>query len=215
MARIPLPTLETMTSRQRTVYEKVIAGPREALVGPLRAALHCPELADGWQSLGAFLRYQTTLPPRISELAILVTARRWNSELEWYIHAAAARMASLPDVIIEAIRYGLTPEFESRDEAAIYDYVCELQEFGHVSDPVYQRVLAKLSTVGIVELTAIVGYYTMVSMTLNAHEILLPNGEEAPKLPVVRNDRDGSKNRITLTTLSPAQIKGDAPLQAE
>lgn len=212
MARIPLPTLETMTPRQRTVYEKVVSGPREALVGPLRAALHCPELADGWQSLGAFLRYQTTLPPRVSELAILVTARRWNSELEWYIHAAAARVAGLPDVIIAAIRYGLSPEFESRDEAAIYDYVCELQEFGMVSDPVYQKVLAKMGAVGIVELTAIVGYYTMVSMTLNAHEILLPHGEQAPMLPVVPNDRDGSENGITLTILSPAQVKVDAPL---
>jgi 4-carboxymuconolactone decarboxylase len=205
LPRIPLPSLETMTPHQRVVYEKVISGPREALVGPLRAALHSPELADRWQNLGVLLRYQTSIPARLSELVILVTARRWNSQIEWYIHAEAARKAGLPESIIEATRQGSSPEFEGDYEAAVYEFARELQESGQVSEATYGKVLARLGVVGVVELTAIIGYYTMVSMTLNAHEIPLPDGAEAPLGPVeLRGDGDSSR-RSQLAVLSPAR----------
>ena len=95
MARIPLPTPETMTPEQRRVYDAVVSGPRGALRGPLLRALHRPELADKWQQLGELLRYRTSLPPRLSELAILVTARHCNCELEWHIHEEMALKAGL------------------------------------------------------------------------------------------------------------------------
>jgi 4-carboxymuconolactone decarboxylase len=207
LPRIPLPSLETMTPDQRVVYEKVISGPREALVGPLRAALHCPELADRWQSLGVLLRFQTSIPPRLSELVILVTARRWNSQIEWYIHAEAARKAVLPDAVIEAIRQGRSPEFDDPNEAAVYEYARQLQDSGQVSESIYEKVLGRLGIVGIVELTAIIGYYTMVSMTLNAHEIPLPDGAKAPLAPVSMQAGDGSGTHFELTLLSPARIR--------
>jgi 4-carboxymuconolactone decarboxylase len=208
LPRIPLPTLDTMTPDQRVVYEKVVSGPREAMVGPLRAALHCPELADRWQSLGVLLRYQTSIPARLSELVILVTARRWNSQIEWYIHAEAARKAGVPDRVIEAIRQGDSPEFEGSEEAAVYEYAREIQVSGQVSERIYEKVLGRLGIVGVVELTAIVGYYTMVSMTLNAHEIPLPDGAAAPLVPVpVGNGRNPGSHE-ELTELSPAHIRG-------
>jgi 4-carboxymuconolactone decarboxylase len=207
LPRIPLPSLETMTPDQRVVYEKVISGPREALVGPLRAALHCPELADRWQSLGVLLRFQTSIPPRLSELVILVTARRWNSQIEWYIHAEAARKAVLPDAVIEAIRQGRSPEFDDPNEAAVYEYARELQDSGQVSESIYEKVLDRLGIVGIVELTAIIGYYTMVSMTLNAHEIPLPDGAKPPLAPVSRQAGEGPGAHFELTLLSPARIR--------
>ncbi len=207
MPRIPLPTLDTMTPQQRVVYEKVVSGPRETLVGPLRAALHCPELADRWQSLGVLLRYQTSIPPRLSELVILVTARRWNSQIEWYIHAEAARKAGLPESIIETIRQGRSPEFESVDETAIYEYAREIQVSGQVSEPIYEKVLARLGIVGVVELTAIIGYYTMVSMTLNAHEIPLPEGAKAPLVPVAAQNGGDASRHVELTELSPARTR--------
>lgn len=210
MARIPLPTPEAMTPDQRNVYEKIIAGPREAFVGPLRAALHCPELADRWQKLGVLLRYQTSLPARLSELAILVTARRWNSQLEWYIHADAARKVNLPEPIIEAIREAHSPEFEDPDDAAIYEYAREMQVSGQVSEPIYMRVLAKLGIAGVVELTALIGYYTMVSMTLNAHEIPLPDGAQALLMPVGSQAKSSSDNHSGLTVLSSARVQGGA-----
>src|ERR671935_1769837 len=99
--RISLPNPDTMTPEQRRVYDAIVKGPRGTLVGPLRAALHRPELAEKWQQLGELLRYRTSLPPQLSELAILVTARHCNCQLEWFIHAEMARKAGLADSIIE------------------------------------------------------------------------------------------------------------------
>src|SRR5262249_61068370 len=104
MARIPLPTPETLTLEQRRVYDAVVAGPRGALRGPLRAALHRPELADKWQQLGERLRYRTSLPPALSELAILVTARHCDCQLDWQIHEEMAIKTALAEGIIETKR---------------------------------------------------------------------------------------------------------------
>jgi 4-carboxymuconolactone decarboxylase len=210
LPRIPLPTVDELTQHQRAVYEKVVSGPRASLVGPLRAALHSPELADRWQSLGALLRYQTSVPARLSELVILVTARRWNSQIEWHIHAAAARKAGLPQTIIEAIQHARSPEFESSQEAAVYEYAREIQTSGQVSLGLYEKVLAIVGVVGIVELTAIIGYYTMVSMTLNAHEIPLPDGAEVPLVPVARQNDGNSGRHVELTELSPARTRTES-----
>ena len=152
-----------MTPEQRRVYESIVSGPRGTIIGPLRAALHSPELADRWQHLGALLRYNTTLPARFSELAILVTARRWNSQIEWYVHAQAASKAGISDAIIEAVRTAKAPVFSDPDEAAVYEFSRELQESGQVSDNIYCKILERFDTVGVVELTALIGYYTMVS----------------------------------------------------
>ncbi len=173
-----------MTAEQRRVYEAIVSGPRGTLIGPLRAAIHSPELADRWQRLGEFLRFRTCLPPRLNELTIIITARHWNSQIEWYVHAAAARKAGLPETVIDAICCAQPPRFDDPDDAAVYDYVRELEEHGQVSEPVYQAIMNRWGAVGVVELTALAGYYTMVSMTLNAHEIPLPRGAEPPLQPV-------------------------------
>lgn len=181
MARIPLPTPKTMTPAQRTVHDAVVSGPRGTLVGPLRAALHHPELADKWQQLGAVLRYGTGLPPRLSELAILATARHWNAQVEFHIHAQAAEKAGLAPTTIAAIRDGKRPEFTAGDEVEVYDFARQILASGRISDAVYGKVLERWKAVGIVDLTALIGYYTMVAMTLNAHRIPLP-GDAAPPL---------------------------------
>jgi len=182
MARIPLFPLEHMNEEQRRVYDAVVSGPRGVVVGPLRAALHRPELADKWQQFGEILRYRTSLPPRLSELAILVTARHWSSQLEWQQHVPAALKADLAPAVIDAIRDGRRPGFAHPDEEAVYDYCTELQEKRAVGDDNYRRAHERLGTVGIVELTALIGYYTLVAMTLIAHEIPLPEGTQ-PALP--------------------------------
>ena len=172
-----------MTEAQRRVYDAVVSGPRGAFVGPLRAALHRPELADKWQQLGEILRYRTSLPPRLSELAILVTARCWNSQLEWQQHHGAALKGGLSPAVIDAIRDERRPEFASADEEAVHDYCLELHQSRKVSEKTYRRALELIGVLGVVELTALIGYYTMVAMTLIAHEIPLPEGA-APALPV-------------------------------
>jgi 4-carboxymuconolactone decarboxylase len=180
MARIPLPAPEAMTPEQRRVYDAIVSGPRKTLVGPLRAALHVPELADKWQQLGELLRYRTSLPPRLSELAILVTARHTNSQLEWLIHDQMARKAGLEDDIIASVKRRERPSSPDADTLAIHDYARELNDNNAVSEGTYRKALERFGVAGVVELTALIGYYTMVAMTLNAHEIPLPDGAKPP-----------------------------------
>ena len=184
MARIPLFSPESMTAEQERVYRAVVDGPRGTVVGPLRAALHRPELADRWQRFGEILRYGTTLPARLNELAIVVTARRWNSQLEWHIHAEAALRAGLSQAVLDAIRTGAQPVFDDADEADIYEFARQLQQTGNVDEEVYQRVMRRWGDVGVVELGAVIGYYTLVSMTLNIHQIPLPEDVLPPLAPL-------------------------------
>ena len=104
MARLPLPSVDEMTPEQREVHDEVVSGVRGRLVGPLRAVIHSPDLARRWSRLGEYLRFSTCLPKKLNELAIIVTGRRWNSQLEFLIHAEAAEAAGLDPSCIEAIR---------------------------------------------------------------------------------------------------------------
>lgn len=188
LPRISLPAPETMNPEQRAVYDDIVGGRRARLVGPLRAALHNPALADRWQKLGALLRFGTSIAPRQSELAILVTARRWNSQLEWLIHAADGLAAGLPQGVIDAMLVAAPPVFADAGDAAVYEYTRQLLQHGVVDDDAYGLVLAAFGEAGTVELTAIVGYYSMVAMTLNAHRIPLPDDAgAAPLQPVGAN----------------------------
>lgn len=200
MTRISFPTPETMNAEQLRVYQDIIQGPRARLVGPLRAALHNPELADRWQKMGALLRFGTSISPRASELAILVAARRWNSQLEWHIHAAAAQDAGLPQAIIDALLVAASPRFDDIKDGAVYEYARQLLQRGVVGEAAYQEVLALFGEAGTVELTAIIGYYSMVAMTLNAHHIPLPDVDTPLPLHPVGDNEDG-----VLTELPEAQ----------
>lgn len=176
MPRITLPSPESMDADQRRVYDKIVSGPRGRIQGPLRAALHNAELADKWQALGALLRYGTTLPPRLSEIAILVTGRACQSPFEWFAHRTEAEKAGIETPVIEAILAGTVPPGMSPTDAAVYHYAVELNRHNSVSDATYAVALAQFGERAVVELTALVGYYTMVAMTLNCHEIPLPEG---------------------------------------
>jgi 4-carboxymuconolactone decarboxylase len=184
MARIPLFPMDDMTPEQRRVMDEIVRGPRGGLRGPLRAVLHCPELADRWQKLGELLRFRTSLPPRLSELAILVTARHFDAQYEWFAHEPHAVNAGVPPTVIEAIKHGKRPSFAQVDEEALYDYCIELHMTHVVSEPVYQRAIGQFGVAGVVEITALIGYYAMVAMTLNAHEISVPP-DAPPPLPAL------------------------------
>jgi len=176
-ARISLPVPDTMSPDQRAVFDKIISGPRGVLVGPLRAALHSPPLADSWQQLGRVLRFETSLPAHLNELAILLTARRWNCELEWAIHEADALRLGMSADWTEAIRTGRAPPFAADLAAAeVYEYCRQILLRGDAEQDVYDAIVERWGEVGVVELTAVIGYYSMVAMTLNAHRIPLPQG---------------------------------------
>jgi 4-carboxymuconolactone decarboxylase len=190
-----------MTPAQRQVHDDVVAGPRGRLIGPLRAVIHSPDLAARWSKIGEFLRYSTCLPPKLNELAIIVTGRRWNSQLEFLVHAEAARVAGLDPACIEAIRLGQPPLFAEPAEAEIYEFTRHLQETGVVPDEVHAAVTQRWGVKGVVELTAVIGYYTMVSMMLNAQEIPLMAGAKPPLGPL----GDGG-----LAALPPARLASEA-----
>ena len=183
MPRITLPTPEQMDADQRRVYDRIVSGRRGKIQGPLRAALHSAELADRWQALGELLRYNTTLPPRLSELAILMTGRACQSPFEWYAHRIEAEKAGIEPQVIEAILAEQWPQGLSTDDEIVLRFANELNRFKSVSDATYAQALARFGERTVVELTALVGYYTMVAMTLNAHEIPLPEGV-APAFPL-------------------------------
>ena len=195
MSRIPLVDPENLTSEQRQVYDTIVAGPRGTVVGPLRAALHSAELADRWQKLGEYLRYRTALTLRQSELAIISVARHWNSNLEWSIHSEVALGAGLDPAVVDAIRHARSPVFTDATEALIYEYTRQMLAHGQVADEVYADLYASFTEVQMVELTALVGYYTMVAMTLNAHAIPAPAG--GGQLPQVSSPSH-SPARVTL-----------------
>jgi 4-carboxymuconolactone decarboxylase len=163
-----------LTAEQRKVYDAIAAGPRGAVRGPFLALLLVPELANRIQHLGELIRYDTTLGRKLSELAILVTARGLRCHYEWYAHARIAAEAGLPAAAIEAIRTGEEPGFTDPKERAVYQFARELVAHQRVSDAAYDAVTRSFSTVGAVELAGMVGYYSMIAMTLNAHTIMPP-----------------------------------------
>jgi 4-carboxymuconolactone decarboxylase len=201
MPRIPLPSVDELSPEQRRVRDKIVSGPRGEIIGPLRAVIHSPDLAERWSHLGEYLRFMTCLPSKLNELAILVTGRRWTSQIEWWVHARAAANAGLAAGVIESIRVGAAPLFDDVEEAAVYEFARQLQQTGTVPLATYRAVEQRWGATGVVELTALIGYYTMVSMTLNAHEIPLPEGVTQPLSPL----GEGS-----LTPLPPARTRDAA-----
>lgn len=171
-------TPDQLDPTQREVVHEAVAGKRGRIPGPLRIWIRSPELGRHAQRLGAFLRYDTTLGPRLSELAILVTARRWTSHYEWYAHKREALKAGLEPSIITAIATRQPPIFTDPAAEAVYAYATALHETHHVPQPVHEAAIAALGERGVVELVGLLGYYTLVAMTLNAFEFDLPEGEQ-------------------------------------
>jgi 4-carboxymuconolactone decarboxylase len=163
-----------LTEEQRRVAEQIQSGPRGGLSGPFWPWLRSPELADRAQKLGELVRFHSTLAPRLFELAVLVTAQHWKAQFEWYAHAPLARKAGLGEDTIAAIQAGARPSFAAADEAAVYDFATELYARRRVGDAAYAAALAHLGERGVVELVGILGYYALVSMTLNVFGIDVP-----------------------------------------
>src|ERR1700735_2782573 len=167
MPRIPLVSEASMTDAQRRVYDAMMSGPRRSPpLGPLAAAMHRPDLAEKWSELGLVLRFNSSFPPRLREFVILLTGRFWDCQFEWFSHEGEARKAGLSEQTIESLRRGGST-FEAEDEQAIHDYAIELLRDHRASDAAYQRVLTAHGVAGIVELTALIGYYAMGALTLS------------------------------------------------
>ena len=174
---------EAMDAEQRRVVEAATSGKRGRVPAPMRAWLHSPVLADRAQSLGEFLRYDTSLGPAQSELAILVTARFWTSQYEWYAHKKLALQAGVDPALIDAIARREPPHFPDEKAAVVYDYARAMHERHGVDEALHGRAVAALGERGVVELVGVLGYYTLVSMTLNGFGLGLPDGETPELAP--------------------------------
>ncbi len=170
----------TLSSEQRRVYDAIKSGPRGVVQGPLRVWVNSPELADKAQALGAFCRYGTSLPKRLSELAIVTTGAHWRAGFEWAVHAPIAVEAGLDPEAVEAIRLGREPPLTKPDEQAVYAFASELLRDRRVSDAAYAAAAAALGQRGVVDLVGILGYYGLISMTIKAFEVPLPEGSADP-----------------------------------
>jgi len=180
MSRVSELKLEDMTPRQREVYEEIVAGPRKGARGPFNALLRSPDLAEKAQKLGAYCRFQTALEPRVAEMAILMTARQWRANFEWYAHAILAREAGLDPAIIDAIEAEKRPAKMADDEAIVWDFFRQTYDNRRVDDATYARAKAAFGERGVCDLVGVMGYYSLVSMTLNTFQVPLPPGEKAP-----------------------------------
>ncbi len=174
MTRIPPLDPATLPPEARRVHDAIVAGPRGKVQGPLRVWLESPELADRAQALGAFCRYGTTLPPRLSELAIITTGAFWRAGFEWHVHAPLAREAGISERAIAAIYENRAPLFEKDDERAVHAFTHELLTTRRVGDATYATAVAALGQRGVVDLVGIVGYYGLISLTINAFEVEVP-----------------------------------------
>lgn len=180
MSRLAPLELDDMTPEQRAVAEAIVAGPRGRLRGPFPALLRSPELADLAQQMGAYCRYGTSLSPNLSELAMVITGKRWTAQFEFWAHSSLAIEAGVPPEAIEAIRTGAVPEFTDPGEQLVYDLVTEYLDTSRVSDATYTRALDLLGERGVLDVVGIIGYYTLVSAVLNVFDVSTPEGVEPP-----------------------------------
>ena len=180
MARLPDLNPEKFSPEQKKVHDAILAGPRGKVVGPLKVWLNNPGLAEHAQALGAYARFNSSLPPRLSELAICITGAFWKANYEWFAHAPLAIKAGIEPAAIEAIRTGDTPKLTKADEQAVYDFVTELLKTRRVSSVTFERAKKELGETSVIDLVGIIGYYGLVSVTLNAFEMPLPAGEKEP-----------------------------------
>jgi 4-carboxymuconolactone decarboxylase len=179
--RFPRLTPEQMNAAQREVAAEITAGPRGEVRGPFIALIHNAELARHVQRLGEHLRWKGKLPPKLKELAVLVTARRWTCQHEWVMHSRLALEGGLAAGIIEAIRQGREPSGMSEEEKAVYAFCREVHATGRASDAAFAAIETKFGLDGALELTALNGYYSMMAMVLNTAGLPLP-GNAAPPL---------------------------------
>lgn len=175
---------EQMTPEQKKVADAIMSGPRKRLAGPFNAWLRSPVIADRLQKVGEYLRFNSSLPPRLNEFAILITARAWNAQYEWYAHHILAMKAGLDPKVAEELAEGKRPSTMQPDEAVIYDFSTQLRRNKQVDDATYKAMLDKFGEQGIVDLIAVNGYYDTVSMTLNVAQVPLPAGVPTPLKPL-------------------------------
>lgn len=190
--RFPILQPDGMNADQKKLLEALLAGPRgggntspEATQkmlrgGPFNAWMRSPDLGNRLQNVGEYIRYRTSLPPRLNEFAILITAREWTSQYEWYAHYPLAIKAGLSAKVADELALGRRPSAMSDEEAVAYEFCIQLHRTRNVDDETFNHALALFGEQGVVDLIGVSGYYTAVSMTLNVAQVMPPEGAPLP-----------------------------------
>ncbi len=181
----PIPE-DKWTDAQKKAAEEIMSGPRKSLVGPFIPLLRSPELMNRLQKVGEYLRFNTKLGSNISEFIILLIARQWTQQFEWYSHEPLALKAGINPETIKAIADGQRPSSMTPDEETIYEYVTELRLHQSVSDPVYAKVVNRFGEQGVIDISGLCGYYTLLGMLMNVTRTPLPPGITPPLAPFPR-----------------------------
>ena len=183
--RFPIIAPEQMTARQTEVAANIASGPRGGIRGPFLALIHHPELAERVQSLGEHLRYGAAISPANIELIVLIVARHMNCQYEWFAHARIARTTTdLAETIIAALQVGQQPVNMTEQQETLYAFCKELLAQGQPAEATYARAVEQFERPGVLDIIAIVGYYSMIAMVLNTSQIPLPEGTIAPLAPL-------------------------------
>ena len=183
--RFPQLSPADLTPEQKTVADAIQSGPRGGgLRGPFNALLRSPDLCDLVQRVGAYVRYASSIPPDLNELAICMAGRKWTAQYEFYAHRKLGIDAGLPAAVLDAVANGTTPTNMSADVALVYNFVTALLGTGSVPDAQYQPVADRFGEPGVMDLVGAIGYYSLVSMVLNVADVQLPAGEPKPLKPL-------------------------------
>jgi 4-carboxymuconolactone decarboxylase len=177
-------TYAQLTAEQKAMADHVLAGDRGTLNGPYNVFLRSPEMGDLAQKFGDYTRFHSSVPKKLNEFAIIITARAWNSQYEWFAHRKYAADAGLSPEVIEAVATGKRPTAMKTDEEIVYNFCTEMLNTKQVSDSTFEAASAKLGEQGVVDLVAVMGYYSLVSMTLNLDRYPLPDGAKPELKPL-------------------------------
>ena len=181
----PIPP-ERMTEAQKAAVAEFVAARKVGISGPFVPLLRSPEVMNRARALGDYLRYNSVLPPRLSEFAILITARRWSQNYEWDAHSTLARQGGLSAEVITAIAAGRRPDRMAADEEIVYTLCDELHRLQSVSDATYARAVGAFGEQGVIDVVGISGYYTLLAMVLNTARTPVPAGHVPGLAPFPR-----------------------------
>ena len=181
--RFPQLTVAQLSDAQRPLGQAIMKISRVGIAGPYNPMLRSPVFGQRMFDLLAYLRWETSVPLRLNEFAILIVGRQWRSQVEWFAHVPIAEKAGLSPQVIAELKTGKRPSSMAADEAAVYDFVTELTTNHEVSDETFERAKRLLGEQQIVDLTAVAGTYITIAMLLAMAEENVPPGEEPPFRP--------------------------------
>jgi 4-carboxymuconolactone decarboxylase len=174
---------DEITSEQQRVIDTFTNGPRKGIGGPFAAMLRSPQLTDAVRGVGDYVRFNSSIPDHLNEMAILIAARHWTAQYEFYAHRNLALRAGLRPEVPTAIAEGRAHPNMNDDEAAVYEFTTQLLRTGAVTDDAFDGIKSRFGEKGVIDLVGVVGYYCLVSFVLNIDRFPMPEGEEAPLRP--------------------------------